>query len=317
LDTTGHHIVSLQPPGEGMETPELHSQDLFDERGEISVDVACRRCSYDLRGLREDGRCPECGTPIGRSTHGDLLQYSEPAWVAKLARGINLILWGIGITIIGAVAGVALSVATGNQAIIFVVVFAASLIGLWGTWLLTEPDPSRIGEDTYGTARKIVRIALVVGVLTQAVVILGESLQLPPVLMVIVGLVMVAGGLFGIVAEFARLYYLSKMAERIPNEQLERRASFLKWAMSITLLFTSVPPAVIGVLAAAPPMTPAGGGGAVVALGCVSGAAGLVNLVFLLVYLRMLYRFRGAFREQAELARAIWAQPAQPSTPPE
>jgi hypothetical protein len=29
----------------------------------LDVDLACRSCGYDLRGVAVDGRCPECGTP--------------------------------------------------------------------------------------------------------------------------------------------------------------------------------------------------------------------------------------------------------------
>ena len=35
---------------------------------DTSTAVRCRRCSYDLRGLKEDGRCPECGLEIECST---------------------------------------------------------------------------------------------------------------------------------------------------------------------------------------------------------------------------------------------------------
>ncbi len=61
----------------------------------IDADVVCRCCSYNLRGLYPEGRCPECGTPVGISLQGDLLRFAEPAWVEILARGIRFILWGI------------------------------------------------------------------------------------------------------------------------------------------------------------------------------------------------------------------------------
>ncbi len=47
-----------------------------DERGSLAVDLKCKKCAYNLRGLREDGRCPECGTPVGLSTRGDLLRFA-------------------------------------------------------------------------------------------------------------------------------------------------------------------------------------------------------------------------------------------------
>jgi hypothetical protein len=50
-------------------------------------DVPCLRCGYNLRGLKIDGLCPECGAPIARSLHGNLLGYSAPEYVAKLQAG--------------------------------------------------------------------------------------------------------------------------------------------------------------------------------------------------------------------------------------
>ena len=38
-----------------METPDASVESIFDEAGVITVDTTCRRCGYNLRGLREDG----------------------------------------------------------------------------------------------------------------------------------------------------------------------------------------------------------------------------------------------------------------------
>lgn len=37
----------------------------------LDVDVHCHQCGYNLRGLSEPGRCPECGTPIAESTRSN------------------------------------------------------------------------------------------------------------------------------------------------------------------------------------------------------------------------------------------------------
>jgi hypothetical protein len=46
----------------------------------ISNNLPCRKCSYNLRGLKFDGRCPECGEPI---------RDSFAAAAAELARLLN------------------------------------------------------------------------------------------------------------------------------------------------------------------------------------------------------------------------------------
>ena len=126
-----------------MDTPDNLMAGMFDEAGAIISDVVCRRCGYNLRGLREAGRCPECGTPIGLSTHGDLLRFADPTWVEKLALGVKWMLWGIvvsiGVGILGSCPGRATA---GGPAIQQVFGLLGSLVGLYGAWLLTSPDPA-------------------------------------------------------------------------------------------------------------------------------------------------------------------------------
>ena len=59
----------------------------LDQSGKIQVELVCRRCLYNLRGLTLDGNCPECNTPVNFSIQKDHLQFSNPAWVNKLRSG--------------------------------------------------------------------------------------------------------------------------------------------------------------------------------------------------------------------------------------
>src|SRR5689334_24506997 len=63
--------------------------------GVLETDVPCRKCSYNLRGLSADGRCPECGTPVGLSVQGDFLRYSDPTWLKTLWEGADFVLTGV------------------------------------------------------------------------------------------------------------------------------------------------------------------------------------------------------------------------------
>jgi hypothetical protein len=60
---------------------------VLDASGTVHVDVACRRCRYNLRGLEPDGCCPECGAAIGLPRYGDFLRFADPAWVETLGQG--------------------------------------------------------------------------------------------------------------------------------------------------------------------------------------------------------------------------------------
>lgn len=54
--------TSVQDRAEIMNTREVSGDPTTGEV--IADDRACLACSYDLRGLSSDGRCPECGTPV-------------------------------------------------------------------------------------------------------------------------------------------------------------------------------------------------------------------------------------------------------------
>ncbi len=61
------------------------------ESNQLNEDILCVSCAYNLRGLREDGKCPECGIPIERSLWGDLLRYADACWLRRLRLGLLLI----------------------------------------------------------------------------------------------------------------------------------------------------------------------------------------------------------------------------------
>lgn len=38
--------------------------------GGVAVDLTCRQCRYNLRGVQQAGNCPECGTPVRETLSG-------------------------------------------------------------------------------------------------------------------------------------------------------------------------------------------------------------------------------------------------------
>jgi hypothetical protein len=113
-------------------------------------------------------------------------------------------------------------------------------------------------------------------------------------------------GIAGVVGIFAQLQYLKKLALRIPDDKLAGRAQFLMYAIGISYGLLIL----IGFLAALTIGSGGGGGGGmgpIAALGCFGALAGLSLLVFGIMYLMMIDRFRRRFGEQADAAQATWA----------
>jgi hypothetical protein len=268
----------------------------------VTADTPCRKCGYNLRGLSIDGRCPECGTPVGVSVNGYFLRYSDPQYIRKLRRGVRFMLWDVLVAIMAGIGIVVLLIAipaSANSPIPKVVMMAAGVLGVVGAWLLTEPDPSGIGEEQYGTARKIIRVTLLIGVFHSLfdLVLDTAAPAHAGVRIVIQGLALIVS-LIGLVGEAAKLSYLSKFAMRLPDYDLAERSRFLMRALPLSL-------GIIVVLGAVQELV--GGSGGIV-VGCGTGLAGLASLIFFIMYLKILLRFSRALDEQGAIAQDAWSR---------
>ena len=284
----------------------------LDAAGNVVIDLPCRKCAYNLRTLSINGRCPECGTAVGFSAQGDLLRFSDPGWVMTLHRGVVLILAGIAVMILGGIlAAVVGAMSAGlGQVLSAVVQLGSAVLMVVGSWWLTEPDPSGLGEDRYGTSRQVIRMTLLIGVASQVLTLLATVVPLPS--SVAIGLLIFAGlaGIASVVGYFAQLQYVGKLAQRIPDQQIVDRANFLKWALAGTYGFMIL----LGVIAAlVARFSGPGAGGGVIGLACVAGLVMIALLVFAIMYLLMLDRLRRALKDQAQYATQTWAAGAAQS----
>jgi len=278
--------------------------------GMVAIDIPCRKCAYNLRGLPAEGRCPECGASIGFSLMGDLLCYSDPSWVDTLRKGVKSILWGVVVTIVGAIGSITLdaTLAAGVPPLVVVlVILLGYLLVLGGTWLLTSPDPSGLGEDKYGTSRRLIRITLLIGVVNQVLSVVERVEALPRAIGRVLSIVETLAAIAGLVGFIALLVYLGKLARRIPDPELTERAKFLGTAIGacygIFLFFT-----LVTVLMASGSV--AGADGALVGAACIIGVVALALLVLFFLYLRLLAQMAACFKQAADYARQTWA--AQP-----
>jgi hypothetical protein len=268
-----------------------------DEHGSVVTDVPCRKCGYNLRGLNVETRCPECGAAVGFSIQGDFLQFSDPIWLDTLANGARIYIYGVALMILGGMGASALF----QQRIYYdgTQLLAFGLMTL-GWWKLTEPDPSGLGEDRYGTSRKIIRFGLLGGIVKTMVDILAEGGGVLPSVFWIITTVSTALSILWVVSLFAQLNYLRKLSLRIPDPALEKRSRFLTWAIIITFSAVIILWSLFAFVASA--------------MGISSGnwllpifGLALWTVVLAIMYLLLVEKMGKRFRELATVARRTWA----------
>ena len=119
-------------------------------------DTPCRSCGYNLRTLPTTGICPECTTPVARSLAGHLLRDADPHFLRRLNAGLRISQFSIGGLLLIAFLDRGVWRFLFSAAPIFSLIGSAAALA--GTWLLTTPDPSGLGEDQYGSLRTTARV---------------------------------------------------------------------------------------------------------------------------------------------------------------
>ncbi len=202
----------------------------------------CLLCGYNLRTLSREGQCPECGAAVGRSLHGDLLRYCDPDWLARIAKGLSLIVWMI--IILLACVVLALEASMGGEgllivALIVIPVYMAAGFGLVvGTWLFTTPEPNRLGHASDLDVRRFIRATVCASVALMLVSDLMEDLPKVSTVLHDAGQVTFLCCTAGILAHIRRL------ARRIPSESLVNGARWLLvgfvLAIGLTVMSTAL-----------------------------------------------------------------------------
>ena len=289
----------------------------LDDQGRIDQDLLCRACDYNLRGLHESADCPECSTPIARSTRPDLLRFSDPSWLTRLSKGMLLI-------IIGRLAGIIGGALLGGLVVVLPMtgvtpgtIFTAStvitaiflLTAVAGVWLGTTPEPGRPEPDGHVTVRRTARwcvmVQVVSGPMQMAAGAPGGFVVTAPVPTMLIVVLML--GVVAFIGEAAGLVYLRRLAVRIPAPKLARSTKIVMWGyLSCQIIAVAVTAVLLAVI---PGMAAAGGAptpGISLAMGVSGCGVGVGALVFGIWLLVLLFRYKSAFTKAAEQAKASW-----------
>ncbi len=298
------------------------------------TELRCITCGYDLRSLPTEESCPECGTRIELSLRGDLLSLSDSTWVARLARGQSLLVFGFrlclivmifGFTIPFLSLGLGFGLGTKIPTWVFYVVswsvggvlLVGTLFATLGCTLVTTQDPRDSLRESSTSNRNVARQALfgmygciAASFLAGLLPLVGIGARFLAVIFIL------SVGTCFTVALVATLHWLAVLAVRIPDHDLRSRtqksARFFRWAVPVFILVSLIPP----MLFTTPP-APAGAGGGLIRPGVLSSVTGCVSFVLaagiLLGSVRMykdLFSYRTAFRRCAtEVNTTSSAQP--------
>ncbi|MCA9295569.1 MAG: hypothetical protein KC983_03610, partial [Phycisphaerales bacterium] len=207
-------------------------------------DQHCLQCGYALRGQSTAGMCPECGTPVARSMHGDLLRYSQSEYVRLLRIGTMMVIIGVIAEVVHRLTSAPLvkilsstvPVLQSQRGMLESVanlagVAIAVLIAL-GWWLLSSPDPALHHKDTNVNARRVVRIFVIIIVVILMVRTMFEFGVMRPPSYASAGLTVLSVVMRG-VSFFPAMLYLEKLARRLPSKKLADRTRLYLWLLPV------------------------------------------------------------------------------------
>jgi hypothetical protein len=208
---------------------------LIDAAGCVATDVACLGCGYNLRTLRPDGACPECGAVVAGSLRGDLLGQRDADWLNWIAVGLGLLVVTLTASVAVTILHVVLYPLSGSAAIrnepmyaYLVVETAARVLLAVGAWMFTTRDPVATWSQRAVSLRAGLRVLAAGQVLTP----LG---RLAPVMPISWQGTLLVGINVGCLA--LALAYVRHLARRVPDAEGERSVRhLLAWIAGALLL---------------------------------------------------------------------------------
>ena len=246
----------------------------------ITSDRTCGRCGYSLKGLPSNGKCPECGKPIGGSKRGHR-RFSDNLSDAPLYY-LKALAWGTGLlAVCGLVSGLAFSRANRAPELWSVAIAGAAAVGWWvGVYIVTAKRAT--GENTLpdrtmdsSALRTINRVLH--GSWVAAAAVLAVKLKVDVSVLNWINFGLQA---LGLVALIPLSLHLSALAYWANDTSLGERFKLLAWVMAVCGFFV-----LIGEVSLAAAATAVSTGGPSAMPAWFGSIAGLVLLVGVWSYL--------------------------------
>ncbi|HEX8914518.1 MAG TPA: hypothetical protein VF796_19370, partial [Humisphaera sp.] len=200
--------------------------------------------------------------------------------------------------------------------VVMVVALIGGLVIALGTWMMSTPDPTGAGGPSVKSVRSFLRATIVVSMIAAVgyaafAVVTGPAEAQHGTAGIVLGALsyLVQGAM-----SVAEGIYLAHLASRVPAPALQGRLKLSGGVVGVCM-------AIMGLLGAAsqamfgadleggrtPNMASAG---PLVAVGCISGLAGLTVLAFVIVLVVGMGQLAGHFREARRYALNVYGQPA-------